>query len=41
MALALWGYGVLNAVMNNGNMHNEAPFGVALKDEMEEKKYIV
>lgn len=34
MALALWGVSrVLNAVMNNGNMHNEAPFGVALKDD--------
>jgi RimJ/RimL family protein N-acetyltransferase len=34
MALALWGAArVLNALVDNGNMHNEAPFGVAHKDE--------
>jgi len=43
MAVGLWTVSrVLNALVNNGNTHNEAPFGVAVKgDDGREKVYSI
>jgi hypothetical protein len=43
MAVGLWTVArVLNALVNNGNTHNEAPFGVAVKgDDGREKVYSI